>query len=498
MTTVEAPTASLNIRRRKTSRLVADETEQPGTSALNLTQRDFEVRRLPNAPFNTPIADREFLSDDQKYIMYDPIVHGVDLSGRHAMSLSPFRMLLAQASEHLHFDPKQTTVGVVTCGGLCPGLNDVVRGITYMCRRSYDVKRVVGFRYGYWGLSAAGRDTAIDLDTNRVHTIHRRGGTFLGSSRGPQDPKEMVDTLQQLGVNILFTIGGDGTQRGASKIVEEVTKRKLNIAVVGIPKTIDNDLSFSHRTFGYITAVEHATLAIRAAYAEAGSHPFGVGIVKVMGRHSGFIAAEAAIASQLANICLIPENVVTKETFFNLLECRFRTNDCVVICVAEGFGQDWMDTKDCGTDASGNKKLGDIGTYMRDLVTSWMKKHPTANIGTVKLIDPSYMIRAVPANTSDASFCVHLATLAVHEAFRGTTDAIIVNWYRNFTVIPIKLATSLRKVVDLHGDLWRQVREVTVHLVPDNGNEGRKEKLRRRIIQLENDLQRSKTLLGKL
>jgi 6-phosphofructokinase 1 len=441
----------------------------------------------------------QFLSDDDRYMMYDPQVYGMDLSGKHALSLSPFRMRMAQAAEHLHFDNKETTVGIVTCGGLCPGLNDVTRGLTYMCHRTYKVKRVIGFRYGFWGLSAEGRDTAIELDPRRVRSVHNRGGTFLGSSRGPQSAIEMVDTLVQFNVNILFTIGGDGTQRGASKIVEEIQKRKLDIAVMGIPKTIDNDLGFSHRTFGYQTAVEHAAHAIRAAYSEAASHPYGVGIVKVMGRHSGFIAAEATIASQDANLCLIPENKLTQEAFFELVESRFRQADTLVICVAEGFGQEWVETGDLGKDASGNKKLADIGTYMRDLMTAWMKKHPKAHVGTVKLIDPSYMIRAVPANTSDASFCVNLATLAVHEAMRGTTNALIVNWYRNFIVIPIKLAVSLRKVVALNGELWRQVREVTQHVTKDDGkNTARKQELGRRIAIMEQDLERARRVMAKL
>lgn len=494
---------SLNTRVRKTSKTIASD---PTESVPHLTQQHFEPEQLPDRKFPNPMRaqsreSESFLSDAERYIMYDPHVLRMDLSGRHAMSLSPFRMRVAQVAEHLHFNPAETVVGIVTCGGLCPGLNDVVRGITYMCRRTYGVKRVIGFRYGYWGLSAAGRDSAIDLDTAKVSQIHMTGGTFLGSSRGPQKESEMVDTLVEYGINILFTIGGDGTQRGAQKIASEARKRGLDIAVVGIPKTIDNDLSFSHRTFGYQTAVEHATSAIRAAYSEASSHPYGVGIVKVMGRHSGFIAAQATIASQMANLCLVPEQPITQETFFKLLDTRFCRADYVVICVAEGFGQDWLKSDGSGgTDASGNKKLDDIGTYMRDLVAGYLKRHPKANKGTVKLIDPSYMIRAVPPNTSDASFCVNLATLAVHEGMKGTTNAIISCWYNNFIVVPISLATSLRKVVDVRGELWRQVREMTVHVQDSEQPSDRErcERLARHIQTLESDVSRAKLQLAKL
>uniref|UniRef100_A0A7S1Q0N6 Phosphofructokinase domain-containing protein n=1 Tax=Neobodo designis TaxID=312471 RepID=A0A7S1Q0N6_NEODS len=500
-TATSRPVPNLGNRIRKSSRTVM--VDAAATDILHLKQQDFEPPQLPGRNYVTPIASlsddgSQWCCDDNRYIMYDPTVHGIDLSGQHAQSVSSFRMRVASPGMSLHFNPKNVVIGIVTCGGLCPGLNDVVRGVTYMARRTYGVKRVWGFRYGFWGLSAAGRDTAIELDSDRVTNVHRRGGTFLGSSRGPQKPSEMVDTLVELGINILFTIGGDGTQKGAATIGAEARRRGLDIAVVGIPKTIDNDLSFSHRTFGFVTAVEHATTALVAAHAEASSHPYGVGIVKVMGRHSGFIAAQATVASQQANLCLIPENPISKETFFKLIEARFAFADHVVICVAEGFGQEWMEASGTGTDASGNKKLMDIGTYMRDLVSSWMSKHPEARAGTVKLIDPSYMIRAVPANTSDAAFCVNLATLAVHEAMRGTTDSIIANWYNNFIVVPIRLATALRKVVCLKGEMWRQVREVTIHIRDAKDMRDRKAVVRRRIATLESDLAQAKRMLAKL
>ena len=437
-----------------------------------LKQSDFECDRLPGTNYPNPliIQKKEWLAtaiihDEERRLMYDPHPQGHMHQG-HPVSLSPFLVRLAGPRMSLHFNPTETVVGIVTCGGLCPGMNDVIRGITLSCINSYHVKRVIGFRYGFWGLSAAGRHSAIDLTADTVRPIHRHGGTFLGSSRGPRPEGEMVETLMQSKVNILFTVGGDGTQRGAEKIAKEARRRGHDIGVIGIPKTIDNDLSFSHRTFGYETAVEQAVAAIRAAHAEAASHKYGVGVVKVMGRHSGFIAAQATIASALVNICLIPEMPIKKKVFFNLIERRFATSTTLVICVAEGFGQDWADGGG-GKDASGNKKLIDIGVVIKTEVETYLKRDPRYEISTVKYIDPSYMIRAVPPSAGDAAFCVSLSTLAVHEAMAGLTNCLVSYWYDNFIVVPIRLATSIRKIVSIRGKLWRQVREITVDLDMD-------------------------------
>ena len=459
-----------------------------------LTQKDFDVETLPRPAGHTGVispmtnywetSEGQCL-DEEKRIMYDPRpnqseIFKNDKGEVYPVSNTPFTIRLASARRTLHFAPDQTVVGIVTCGGLCPGLNDVVRALTLSCIRHYNVKRVLGYRYGFWGLSAAGRDSAIDLSADVVRHIHTQGGTFLGTSRGPQKRKEMVETLIQHGVNILFTIGGDGTQRGAETIATEARQRGLDIAVIGVPKTIDNDLSFSHRTFGYETAVAQAVSALRAAHAEASSHDFGVGIVKVMGRHSGFIAAEATISSAVVNICLIPEMPISEGIVHELLFKRFEKSNSCVICVAEGFGQNWFDTKQAGTDASGNKKLVDIGPYLSKKVSEWLRQDKRFKNHTVKYIDPSYMIRACPPSPADAAFCVSLASLAVHEAMAGTTNAIISSWYSNFVCVPIRLATSLRREVSVKGRLWRSVRELTVWLDEDT----RKAKIR----TIENEL----------
>lgn len=474
----------IDVRPRVSTKHVA--VKDASIDPTRLTQEDLAIRRLAGRRYLNPaLADKEDIAslgcyrNDIEHVMYDPRPQK-NITSTFPMSMNRFVLELATARANIHFNPANTTVGIVTCGGLCPGLNDVIRSITMTSIRTYGVKRVIGFRYGYWGLSAEGRDSAQELTLDTVRYIHRYGGTMLGSSRGPQPATEIVDTLEKLGVNILFTVGGDGTQKGAIRIAEEARRRNLDVAVLGVPKTIDNDLSFSHRTFGFETAVEQATVAIRAAHAEASSHMYGVGIVKVMGRESGFIAAQATVSSSQASMCLIPENPVPKEVFLSLIKRRFELSTYCVIVVAEGFGQDWVDATD-GTDASGNKKLCDIGVIMKEMVESFLKKNKALYPqSTVKYIDPSYTIRACPPNASDAAFCTNLSTLAVHEAMSGATDCIISMRYNQFILVPIKAAVSIRKMVDVRGLLWRMVREVTIDL-SSNAHGAQKRELQREL-----------------
>lgn len=482
-------------RRRVSSKLVLSHQ----APLRSVTQEDLKVERLPGCDYMNPGKNhllRGELSDKIEHIMYDPRPQE-GAPSKHPISMSPLLCELAAPRQRLHFNPSETVVGIVTCGGICPGLNDVIRSLTLTAICAYRVKRVIGFRFGYWGLSKEGRHTAVELYRTSVTSIHRHGGTILGSSRGPQDTKEMVDTLESLGVNILFTVGGDGTQRGAFKISEEARRRGSNIAVFGVPKTIDNDLSFSHRTFGFQTAVEKAVQAIRAAYAEAISLKYGIGVVKLMGRDSGFIAAQAAVASAQANICLVPENPISEETVMKLIARRFETSSSCVIIVAEGFGQDWEKNAG-GYDASGNRKLTDIGVVLTKKIQAWLKNNQTRyQHATVKYIDPSYMIRACPPSADDALFCSTLSTLAMHEAMAGATNCIIAMRYNNYILVPIKAATSVRRVLELRGQLWRQVREITVTL-QDDVRTSRESELRRELEAINLSRERLSKELSKL
>ena len=291
---------------------------------------------------------------------------------------------LAGPRAKLFFDPKQTRAGIVTCGGLCPGLNDVIRSLFLELRHAYGVKEVLGFRGGYQGLdpppgTASGRTSTMEpivLTPELVDSIHREGGTILGTSRGPVDIGRAVDNLVRLGVNILFTIGGDGTQRGANALFQEAKKRGHALSVVGIPKTVDNDVAFVTRSFGYLTAVQEAARVLNRAHTEARSVVNGIALVKLMGRHSGFIAAGATVASQDVNFTLVPEVPFAldgERGFLAALKRRILTRSHAVVVVAEGAGQDLLAAIGEERDASGNVRLKDIGPFLRERIEAYFK-----------------------------------------------------------------------------------------------------------------------------
>jgi 6-phosphofructokinase 1 len=363
-------------------------------------------------------------------------------------------MEVAGPRQMLFFNPAELTCGIVTCGGLCPGLNDVIRAVVRSLRLHYGVRKVYGFRFGYEGLVRRLGHEPLDLTPESVHRIHESGGSILGSSRGPQDPAEMVEYLTELGVGILFAIGGDGTLRGAQKIGEEAARRGVKLSVIGVPKTIDNDVSFVQRTFGFETAVTEARRATYAANAEAEAARNGIGLVKLMGRDSGFIAAYSSLVNNHVNFCLVPEVPFTLERFLSALQQRLERRSHAVIVVAEGAGQELM-SKSQERDASGNVKYGDIGIYLRDVITDYFKR-----IGvdvTLKYIDPSYTIRSVPATAHDAAFCLLLGQSAVHAGLSGRTNMVVSFWNHQFTHVPISLAVSARKRIDPQEALWSSV-----------------------------------------
>lgn len=365
---------------------------------------------------------------------------------------------VAGPREKIFFDPATLSCGIVTCGGLCPGLNDVIRAIVLSLHYHYNVKKVFGFRYGYEGLNPTYYHTPLELTPDLVEGIHLKGGSVLGSSRGPQDVGVIVDTLVQLNIGILFTIGGDGTLRGAAAIAEEISRRGLHISVIGIPKTIDNDICHVDFSFGYETAVAESRHSTYTAHVEAVGARNGVGLVKLMGRESGFIAAAAALANNEVNFCLIPEVPFEMEVLLEALERRLRLRGHAVIVVGEGAGQNLF-CGDRGEDASGNCKLGDIGLLLRDRIKEYFKK-----VGmdmTLKYIDPSYMIRSTPASAYDSAFCLQLGHYAVHAGMAGMTNVLIGHWNSRFTHVPIPLATKGRKRVDPNGRLWSSVLAAT-------------------------------------
>lgn len=360
---------------------------------------------------------------------------------------------MAGPRAQLFFDPRETVAGVLTCGGLCPGLNDVIRSITLTLLELYGVRQVLGFRYGYKGLSRGGAEPIV-LDREKADSIARTAGSYLGSSRGPQDVGEMVDTLQARGVNLLFVIGGDGTLRGASALAAEGKRRGASIAIVGLPKTIDNDIAWTSMSFGFRTAVEEARKVVLAAHAEACSAERGIGLVKLMGRHSGFVAVHAARASGVTSLCLIPEHPVKLDEVLRLVEQRLQTRGHAVIVVAEGAGQDLFEKSDA-RDASGNAKLQDIGLFLKERLTAGLQDV------TLKYLDPSYSIRSAPASTGDSEYCLMLGHMACHAGMAGKTNLTLGMWHQNFVHIPIPVVTEQRKQVDTASELWQTMLTMT-------------------------------------
>lgn len=419
------------------------------------------IENLGACEIDTPMSVDGFV-DDSERVLYDPSVKYFEAK---VCGLGmPASFEIAGPRRKIHFDPAKVRSGIVSCGGLCPGINDVIRGIVMELTYRYDAGDILGFRYGFRGIVRLDDDEPMRLTPELVKNIHERGGSILASSRGPQEPAEMVDSLVKRGVNILFTIGGDGTLRGANAIHEEIKKRGLDIAVVGIPKTIDNDLNCTEKTFGFETAFSEAVRALRCAHAEAEGAFNGIGLVKLMGRHSGYITANAALADGNANFALIPEVPFALEGPGGLLEAltaRLERRKHALIVVAEGAGQELMaaENSEPGRDASGNIKLMDVGVWLRDRISAHYKK--SGMEFTLKYIDPSYIIRSVPASANDSMFCAQLARHAVHAAMAGKTGLAVGRWKGVFTHTPISAAVSRRNVIDPKGSLWLDVLEST-------------------------------------
>jgi 6-phosphofructokinase 1 len=368
---------------------------------------------------------------------------------------------VAGPRKKIYFEPEKTVCAVVTCGGLCPGLNDVIRSVVLQAHHRYGVSRMVGIPYGFEGLNPAYGHVPINLTPEFVSDIHNFGGTALGTSRGPQDVPTMVDRLQELGIDILFLVGGDGTQRGGEAIWQEALKRDYKLAVVGIPKTIDNDMIYMDKSFGYETAVAAAVEAISGAHTEASSSRHGVGLVKLMGRHSGFIASSSAIASGEVNCVLIPEVPFELEGPHGFLEFLYRrvvSRGHAVVTVAEGSGQHLIQSEKT-TDASGNLRLADIGIFLRGRIEAFFKERQTEL--NLKYIDPSYLVRSVPAFTNDRIYCLRLGQAAVHAGMAGKTGVVVARWHSAYVHVPIPAVTSARRRVDPNKDIWLSVLECT-------------------------------------
>lgn len=435
---------------------------------------------IPDLPtYPNPLQDNPAYSVVKQYFVNDDdtvaqkiVVHKNSPRGTHFRRAGP--------RQRVYFDSDEVRACIVTCGGLCPGLNTVIREIVCGLYHMYGVNKVLGIDGGYKGFYS--RNT-ICLTPKFVNDIHKRGGTIIGTSRGGHDTSKIVDSIQDRGINQVYIIGGDGTQRGASVIFEEIKRRGLKVAVAGIPKTIDNDIPVIDKSFGFDTAVEEAQRAINAAHVEASSMENGIGLVKLMGRYSGFIAMYSSLASRDVDCCLIPESPFYLEGpggLFEYIEKRLKENGHMVIVIAEGAGQELLsDIKRSSDkqDASGNKLLEDVGLWLSQRIKDHFSRKRKMAIN-LKYIDPTYMIRAIPSNASDNVYCTLLAQSAVHGAMAGYAGFIVGPVNGRHSYIPFNRVIETQNKVVITDRMWARLLSSTNQpsfLTPKDVNEAKKE-----------------------
>jgi 6-phosphofructokinase 1 len=423
-------------------------------------KNDFTIHNLGHRRISSPLNISHFTQDESR-VLFNTYLHDyssvTDAEGR------PLSVELAGPREKIFFDPVSTRAAIVTCGGLCPGINDVIRSITMTLYYRYNVKKILGVKYGLRGLNPKYGHDMISLTPDFVKDITSIGGSILSTSRGPQDVSVMTETLSRLNINILFCVGGDGTMRAAEKLTAEISRRKLPIAVIGTPKTIDNDLNLIEKSFGFDTAIEKTVEAIRSAHVEAKGSFSGIGLVKIMGRLSGYIAATAAMAQNDTNFVLIPEvsfDLEGEKGFLKTLELRMKSSKHAVILVAEGAGQDILKKNEQAqeSDPSGNIRLHDIGLFLKNAIENYFKENNLEI--NLKYIEPSYLIRSVPANASDSIYCSALGQYAVHAGMAGKTGLLVALRKDEYVHLPLHAAMS-RRQIDPEGNLWLRVLETT-------------------------------------
>lgn len=419
-----------------------------------LQPQDLVVDMLGKPEIDSPVRLTSYIGEEERFLF--------DLNPENLIQQVSAQKELCTIErggprKKIFFDPHKTRAAIVTCGGLCPGINNVIRSVTLELLYQYKIISVIGYRFGYKGMA----DPSIqpmELNSETTNGIGELGGSILASSRGPQEVDKMIDRLLADSIDILFVIGGDGSLKGALALQEGIARRNLKIGVVGIPKTIDNDLNFISKSFGFQTAYSKAVESIRAAHTESLGTPNGIGIVKVMGRHSGAIAAHATISSQIVNFCLIPEFSFELKDLMEALVKRLEKRSHAVIVIAEGVAQETIN-KENKRDASGNLILTDSGIWLKGEIAKYLSAAGIEH--NIKYIDPSYIIRAIPASPNDALFCSMVGQYAVHAAMSGRTAVVIGQWNHYFGTIPIRLVVGSQKLVNINGTIWRSVLEST-------------------------------------
>jgi 6-phosphofructokinase 1 len=421
---------------------------------------DFSIKNLGERLIKSPLNISNFTQDKKRLLFNSHLDNYLSCTNEKGQPLS---VELAGPRNKIFFDPTRTKAAIVTCGGLCPGINDVIRSITTTLFYLYSVRDIVGVKYGLRGLNPLYGHELVKLSPEIVKDITSLGGSILSTSRGSQDVSVMVDYLVKLKINILFCIGGSGTIRAAEQITDEVTRRKLKIAIVCIPKTIDNDLDLIQKSFGFDTAIEKTVEAIKSAHVEAKGAFNGIGLIKIMGRLSGQIATHAALSQNDTNFVLIPEvpfDLKGENGFLAILKKRIVSRGHAVILVAEGAGQDILrkNVSPREKDPSGNIRLLDIGLFLKNTIEDYFKKNGLEI--NLKYIEPSYLIRSVPANASDSIYCNSLGQYAVHAGMAGKTGILVALMKDEYVHLPLNAVTSRRKI-DSQDNIWLRVLETT-------------------------------------
>ncbi|OMO64670.1 hypothetical protein COLO4_31954 [Corchorus olitorius] len=449
-----------------------EEEEDESSDPVSITS--ITLRKVPHLREQEHLADLQPVGPNP--LDRNPFFHPTD-----GFYISPYDVILRQAApaqgkylayhragprNQIFFDPCTTKAAIVTCGGLCPGMNTVIRELVVGLWDLYGVRQIYGIQAGYRGFYSH-HPGPLHLNPNLVHNWHKRGGTALETSRGGFDLARIVDAIQHHGFDQVYIIGGDGTMRGAVKIFEETRRRKLRVGIAGIPKTVDNDVGIIDRSFGFQTAVEMAQQAIHAAHVEAESAVNGIGLVKLMGRSTGHIALHATLSSRDVDCCLIPETefyLQGRGGLLEFLEQRLKDKGHAVVVVAEGAGQNLIPRSDAQKqqrDESGNLVFLDVGAWLKSELQQWWARDHPQELFTVKYIDPTYMIRAVPANATDNLYCTLLAHSAIHGVMAGYTGFVSGPINGNYAYIPLTDVAQAKNQVNTNDHKWAWVRSVT-------------------------------------
>lgn len=413
----------------------------------------------------------------------------------------------------------QLKVGILVSGGIAPGINAVISGIiarhhayqawSQKINKNYALE-ILGYSEALKGLLHAGRP-AVPLDLKTVREAVNHGGSILPTARADElldleDPKQRDGALDKVTsrlinqqIDILYIIGGDGSMRAAHAISCRARRNPINeLSVIGIPKTMDNDILWVWQSFGFLSAVEFAKQAILQLHTEVMSNP-RLCVIQLFGSDSGFVVSHAALASGVCDAVLIPEVNFTLKQLSGYI--RYRLQDRPhsdkpyggIVALAEtAIPLDWREYVSATAEvADGSEKVILTPEELRAIET--FESHgrrvhgqtPDAlRSGGLRLVsqilqreirklgdrwssyrvftnEPRHLIRSIEPSVSDVIFAQRLGTLAVDNAMAGYHDFMISQWLTEYVLVPLKLVVLGRKRVPEHGIFWKSVRAST-------------------------------------